>query len=133
MHISIFIFYASITLYKSKSGEYILGFRIDPEEKLDATSKEIQSFHAAYLASPVFGVQFSKDKSVCFIELGIQGILKYYITHLTIIFKDPQARAEDEQQEPVQDDIIIDQQQMRVDAFAVCFLVFKKSVSGWLS
>jgi hypothetical protein len=41
-----------------------LGFRVDPEEKLEATCKEIQSFHAAYLANPIFGVQFSKDKTV---------------------------------------------------------------------
>jgi hypothetical protein len=47
-----------------QSGEYILGFRIDPEERLDAVCKEVQSFHAAYLAAPVFGVQYSKDRLV---------------------------------------------------------------------
>uniref|UniRef100_A0A7E5A161 Bardet-Biedl syndrome 5 protein homolog n=1 Tax=Panagrellus redivivus TaxID=6233 RepID=A0A7E5A161_PANRE len=43
------------------SGEYILGFRIDPEDRLEAACKTIQALHAAYLASPIFGVQHKKE------------------------------------------------------------------------
>lgn len=42
------------------SGGYVLGFRIDPPEKLQETFKEIQSMHKIYSASPIFGVEYSK-------------------------------------------------------------------------
>ncbi|BFY97671.1 hypothetical protein BsWGS_00711 [Bradybaena similaris] len=43
------------------SGGYVLGFRIDPMEKLQATAKMIQSLHKIYSACPVFGVEFEVD------------------------------------------------------------------------
>lgn len=40
------------------SGGYILGFRIDPEEKLAVISKELMSVFTVYAASPIYGVQY---------------------------------------------------------------------------
>ncbi|XP_052802345.1 Bardet-Biedl syndrome 5 protein-like [Mya arenaria] len=45
----------------STSGGYVLGFRIDPVEKLQQTHKEIQSLYKVYSACPVFGVEFEED------------------------------------------------------------------------
>nr|CAB3225175.1 COS41.4 [Phallusia mammillata] len=44
-----------------QSGGYVLGFRIDPLEKLQETAKEIQSLHRVYSSSPVYGVQHEKN------------------------------------------------------------------------
>ena len=42
----------------------MLGFRIDPVEKLQSTVKEIQSLHKVYSACPVFGVEFEEEEKV---------------------------------------------------------------------
>jgi len=39
------------------SGGYILGFRIDPVNKLHEVQKEISSLHVLYSANPIFGIQ----------------------------------------------------------------------------
>ncbi|XP_005089032.1 Bardet-Biedl syndrome 5 protein homolog [Aplysia californica] len=44
------------------SGGYVLGFRIDPMEKLQATAKMIQNLHRVYSACPIFGVEFEVDE-----------------------------------------------------------------------
>lgn len=46
----------------SRSGGYILGFRIDPYEKLSEVFKEIQTLHQVYSSSPVFGVKYSLEE-----------------------------------------------------------------------
>lgn len=43
------------------SGGYVLGFRIDPVEKLQQVHKEIQSLHKVYSNCPVFGVEFEEE------------------------------------------------------------------------
>ncbi|XP_046569797.1 Bardet-Biedl syndrome 5 protein homolog [Haliotis rubra] len=43
------------------SGGYVLGFRIDPVEKLKDTAKEIQNLHRVYSSCPIFGVEFETD------------------------------------------------------------------------
>lgn len=43
------------------SGGYVLGFRIDPQDKLDSVYKEISSLHKTYSESPIFGVEFSRS------------------------------------------------------------------------
>lgn len=53
--------YALVIETSVQSGEYILGFRIDPEERLETICKTIQALHAAYLASPIFGVQYRRE------------------------------------------------------------------------
>ncbi|CAG5123192.1 unnamed protein product, partial [Candidula unifasciata] len=50
------------------SGGYVLGFRIDPMEKLQATTKMIQNLHRIYSACPVFGVEFEMDDKTQTIE-----------------------------------------------------------------
>jgi len=45
------------------SGGYILGFRIDPIEKLQEIQKEIASLHKPYSTNPIFGVEYeTKDE-----------------------------------------------------------------------
>ena len=57
--------YAMVIESTWQSGGYVLGFRMDPLEKLQETAKEIQSLHRVYSASPIYGVQYdSPDKDV---------------------------------------------------------------------
>ena len=45
------------------SGGYILGFRIDPIEKLQEIQKEIGSLHKLYSTTPIFGIEYeTKDE-----------------------------------------------------------------------
>uniref|UniRef100_A0A4W3IZA5 Bardet-Biedl syndrome 5 protein homolog n=1 Tax=Callorhinchus milii TaxID=7868 RepID=A0A4W3IZA5_CALMI len=45
-----------------QSGGYVLGFKIDPVEKLQAAVKEINSLHKVYSASPIFGVEYEMEE-----------------------------------------------------------------------
>lgn len=47
----------------STSGNYVLGFRVDPMERLDQLYKELKSLYAIYSETPVFGV-FYEPKEV---------------------------------------------------------------------
>ena len=40
------------------SGAYVLGFRIDPQEKLREVHKELTALYNVYSQNPVFGVEF---------------------------------------------------------------------------
>uniref|UniRef100_A0A1B0D3Q9 BBSome complex member BBS5 PH domain-containing protein n=1 Tax=Phlebotomus papatasi TaxID=29031 RepID=A0A1B0D3Q9_PHLPP len=40
------------------SGGYVLGFRIDPPEKLHEIYKELTSLHTVYSETPIFGVDY---------------------------------------------------------------------------
>lgn len=40
------------------SGGYILGFRVDPEEKLHILYKELVSLYSVYTTNPIFGVEY---------------------------------------------------------------------------
>jgi len=44
-----------------QSGGYVLGFRIDPIERIRKIGKEIQVQYQMFMASPNFGVQFSVE------------------------------------------------------------------------
>ena len=46
------------------SGGYVLGFRIDPKEKLEEAYMEIKSMHKTYSSSPIFGVDYTKSEEV---------------------------------------------------------------------
>lgn len=48
----------------ARAGGYILGFRIDPQERLDAVMKEVQNLHQVYSTTPVFGVDYTVDSDV---------------------------------------------------------------------
>jgi Bardet-Biedl syndrome 5 protein len=55
-----------------ESGHYMLGFRIDPEEKLTEVNQEVLRFHEVYTKKPNFGVKFrSEDKPSAMSELKI--------------------------------------------------------------
>lgn len=41
------------------SGGYILGFRVDPLQKLHFLHKEINALFSMYNKSPIFGVEYS--------------------------------------------------------------------------
>ena len=43
------------------SGGYVLGFRIDPADRLEGIYKEISSLHKTYSESPIFGVEYSRS------------------------------------------------------------------------
>lgn len=45
------------------SGGYVLGFRIDPSERLEAIYKEISSLHKTYSETPIFGVDYTRSSS----------------------------------------------------------------------
>lgn len=41
------------------SGSYVLGFRVDPEEKLKTLYKELTSLHEVYSNNPIYGVEYN--------------------------------------------------------------------------
>ena len=47
-----------------KGGNYVLGFKIDPEEKLKDTLKEINSLYKVFSGSPIFGIDFELEDRV---------------------------------------------------------------------
>jgi Bardet-Biedl syndrome 5 protein len=44
-----------------QSGGYILGFRVDPADKLADINKEITSLFTVFSANPIFGVEFTEE------------------------------------------------------------------------
>jgi Bardet-Biedl syndrome 5 protein len=47
----------------SKAGGYILGFRVDPKERINDVFKELLSLYQVYSTTPIFGVEFSVESS----------------------------------------------------------------------
>jgi len=47
----------------------VLGFRLDPPEKLQETAKQIQSLYKVYGKCPIFGVVFEMEDYVRRIQL----------------------------------------------------------------
>uniref|UniRef100_A0A915AK44 PH domain-containing protein n=2 Tax=Parascaris univalens TaxID=6257 RepID=A0A915AK44_PARUN len=78
------------------SGEYVLGFRVDPEEKLQNICRTIQVLHKAFIAKPIFGVQHNRERPGT-----------------------PQAVGEIVEQ--VEEDVELDERPLRADAFAAYF------------
>ncbi|KAK0420806.1 hypothetical protein QR680_014901 [Steinernema hermaphroditum] len=87
--------YALVIETSLHSGEYVLGFRIDPENRLQAICKTIQILQRAYLKKPNFGVQYVKEVVVNEDEIP--------------------------EEKPPKDNIIIDNRPLRADAFAAYF------------
>jgi len=46
----------------ARSGGYILGFRVDPQDKLQDVFQEIKSLWQVFSSNPIFGVQFSVEE-----------------------------------------------------------------------
>lgn len=49
---------AMVVESSAESGNYVLGFRVEPLEKLKAVAQQIQTVYQVYNACPVFGVDF---------------------------------------------------------------------------
>lgn len=47
-----------------RSGGYILGFRVDPAERLHEIFKEIQSLHQVFSRNPIFGIEYTLEEKV---------------------------------------------------------------------
>ncbi len=56
----------------ARAGGYILGFRIDPKEKLDEVFKELSNLHSIFASNPNFGVEFTIENEA----LSIQQLLQ---------------------------------------------------------
>lgn len=46
------------------AGNYVLGFRVDPQEKLQEVYKELSSLHSIYSENPIFGVNYDLKATV---------------------------------------------------------------------
>jgi len=46
------------------AGNYVLGFRIDPQERLHEVYKELLSLHTIYSKTPLFGVHYDMKATV---------------------------------------------------------------------
>ncbi|XP_061199066.1 Bardet-Biedl syndrome 5 protein isoform X3 [Neopsephotus bourkii] len=55
-------------LSSDQSGGYVLGFKIDPVEKLQEAVKEINSLHRVYSANPIFGVDYEMEEKPQLLE-----------------------------------------------------------------
>ncbi|OQR98438.1 bardet-Biedl syndrome 5 protein [Achlya hypogyna] len=51
------------------SGGYVLGFRVDPEEKLHELFKEIKSLHAVFSVNPIYGVDYAVEDKPASLDL----------------------------------------------------------------
>jgi Bardet-Biedl syndrome 5 protein len=45
-----------------QSGQYRLGFRMDPLEKLKKVFQEVSSLHKLFSSNPIFGVEFTTEE-----------------------------------------------------------------------
>ena len=51
------------------AGNYVLGFRIDPQEKLQEVYKEISTLHTVYSQTPIFGVNYDFKPTVMHLQM----------------------------------------------------------------
>ncbi|KAK5974995.1 hypothetical protein GCK32_002894, partial [Trichostrongylus colubriformis] len=84
----------------TQSGEYVLGFRLDPAERLQQVCKAIQALHKASNTRPIYGVTFRKDKPPSPRESAVE-----------------QTNEEEEEEDG------FEQKQLRTDAFAMSELL----------
>ncbi|KAF5292903.1 hypothetical protein FQR65_LT11155 [Abscondita terminalis] len=49
---------ALVIICTEGSGGYILGFRVDPEDKLNVVFKELSSLFTVYAANPIYGIEY---------------------------------------------------------------------------
>ncbi|CAF0794727.1 unnamed protein product [Brachionus calyciflorus] len=80
------------------SGNYVLGFKIDPEDKLKDVFKEISSLYKIFSSSPIFGVDFEvEDRTQTIEEARVNSMIQK------------------------SDDVEIEQSDEHVDAFAAYY------------
>ena len=56
----------------SKAGGYVLGFKIDPPEKLQEAFKEVVHLHEVFAVNPMFGVNFVIEEETPSIQAALQ-------------------------------------------------------------
>lgn len=47
-----------------QSGGYVLGFRVDPYDKLKEVVQEIHSLYQVFNTNPIFGVEYNREDQV---------------------------------------------------------------------
>jgi hypothetical protein len=56
----------------AKAGGYILGFRVDPQDRINDVFQEINSLFQVYSVAPLFGVDFTLESEAPNIEQLLQ-------------------------------------------------------------
>ncbi|XP_075465251.1 BBSome complex member BBS5 isoform X3 [Ascaphus truei] len=97
-----------------QSGGYVLGFKIDPVEKLQDAVKEINSLHRVYSASPIFGVDYEMEE-----KAADWSVSRCKAADWPLRCREPQA-LEELTVEQVQDDVEIEADE-HTDAFVAYF------------
>jgi len=46
---------------RANSGGYMLGFRVDPLDKLEEIASEVKSLHRVFAETPIFGIEYEVD------------------------------------------------------------------------
>ena len=65
--------HALVVETSSESGGFVLGFRIDPYEKLADVYKEIKTLHEVFTSNPLFGVKYTvEEKTESIAERTVQ-------------------------------------------------------------
>lgn len=105
-----------------QTGGYVLGFKIDPLDKLQDAVKEINSLHKVYSANPIFGVEYEMEEKVnekiCEWESVLLGPWKTVLS--CPVWSQPQPLEELTVEQPP-DDVEIEPDE-QTDAFTVSIL-----------
>jgi Bardet-Biedl syndrome 5 protein len=56
----------------AKAGGYILGFRVDPQDRINEVYQEIHSLYQIYSVAPMFGVDFTLEAEAPNLEQLLQ-------------------------------------------------------------
>lgn len=70
-----------------QSGGYVLGFKIDPVEKLQDALKEINSLHKVYSANPIFGVEFEMEEKVSIYASYLKDNVIIKLQHIICVYR----------------------------------------------
>ncbi|KAJ8911097.1 hypothetical protein NQ315_003359, partial [Exocentrus adspersus] len=54
---------ALVVVTSEISGSYVLGFKVDPEERMRLLYKELSSLHTVYTQKPLFGIEYNWSSS----------------------------------------------------------------------
>lgn len=63
----------------------MLGFRVDPSEKLAETARQIQSLHQVYGNCPIFGIEFEIEEIVCYNDYFSFTLSLFHLTSLIAV------------------------------------------------
>lgn len=77
----------SLVVFWFQSGGYVLGFKIDPVEKLQDALKEINSLHKVYSANPIFGVEFEMEEKVSLYASYLKDNLISKLRHIICVYR----------------------------------------------